>query len=370
MYPVSASFLRALATPHQVVHRVDAYFNGTLTLADLPITGGAVKVDRGSKIRRQLTLELADPSFLPWRPADPLAVYGQTLVVSRGIQFPDGTREMCPLGTFRVDEPSGDVYSGPITVTGKSREVAIQDDRFTAPRSTSGATSTVSMITALITETIPGATIVNLTSGARDQACSTVVWDTQADRWEAVTQLATSMRAEIFVDVLDRFVLVDVPDLTTSSPVWTVGEGPTGTLITAGRKITRAGVYNAVVASGESAYSGVPPVSATVTDTDPASPTRWGGPYGRVPRFYSSGLLTSSAQCAAVATSMLRDALAPSVETSISCLPNPALEAGDCLRLSYAGGRVEDVLVQALTVPLSISADFAVTLRGSKEVPA
>ncbi|MFD8315899.1 DUF5047 domain-containing protein [Kitasatospora purpeofusca] len=367
MYPVSAAFLAALATPHQVVHRVDAYYGGVLTMADLPITGGTVTVDRGSKVRRTLSLELADPAYLPWSPTDPLAVYGQSLVVSRGIQFPDGTQEMCPLGTFRVDEPSGDVYTGPVTVTGRSAEAALQDDRFTAPRSTAGATSTVAMITALVTETMPDAVVVNLTAGTRDQSCAAVVWDAQADRWDAVAQLATSMQAEIYVDVLDRFVLVDAPDLETATPVWTVGEGPTGTLITVARKISRAGVYNAVVASGESTTSGVPPVSAMATDDDPASPTRWGGPYGRVPRFYASGLLVTEAQCAATAASMLRNALAPTMETSIACLPNPALEAGDCLRLSYAHGRVEDVLVQSLTVPLSVDGDFGITLRGSKE---
>ncbi|MFI6444710.1 DUF5047 domain-containing protein [Kitasatospora sp. NPDC050543] len=346
---------------------MDAYYAGSPTVTDLPITGGSVTVDRGSKIRRALSLTLADPAYLPWGATDPLAVYGQQLVVSRGIRFPDGTTELAPLGTFRIDEPSGDVDLGPVTLTGKTLEAAIQDDRFTAPTSTSGYATTVAAITALIQETLPTATILNSTVGARNPACATVVWDAQADRWDAVTQLATSMHAEIYVDVLGRFVVADIPDLSTAAPVWDVAEGPTGNLIAASRKMARAGVYNGVIVSGENSASGTPPVSGSAYDTDPTSPTMWGGPYGRVPRFYSSGLLTSAPACTDAATSMLRDAIAPNVQTSLSSLPNPALEAGDCIRLTYAGGRQDLVLVQALTVPLDVEGDFPITLRGSKE---
>lgn len=364
MYPVSPAFIAALSTPHQVVVRVDGSLAGTPTVTDLPIVGGSVTVDRGSKIRRSLSLTVADPSYLPWTATDPLAVYGQQLTVSRGIQFPDGTREMCPLGTFRLDDPGGDVDMGPVTLTGKSLEAAVQDDRFTAPRSTSGYSSTVVAITALIQETLPGAVVVNSTG--RDQPCARIVWDAQADRWDAVAALATSMQAECYVNVLGQFVIADIPNLATATPVWTIAAGLTGNLVAASRKLSRAGVYNAVIASGESAYAGLPPVSAMVQDTDPTSPTRWGGPYGRVPRFYSSGLLTTVAQCSAAAASMLRDAIAPNIETSLTSLPNPALEAGDCIRLTYAGGRTERVLVQSFSVPLDVTGDFAITLRGSK----
>ncbi len=366
MYPVSAAFLAALSTPHQVITRVDAYYAGVLTVADLPHTGGSVAVDRGSKIRRTLSLTVPDVAYLPWSAADPLAVYGQQLVVSRGVKFPDGTVELAPLGTFRVDEPSGDVDFGPVSVSGKSSEAIIQDDRFTAPVSTETWSTTVTAITALIQQTIPTATVVNLTAGTRDPACAVVVWDAQADRWDAVTQLAVSMHAEIYVDVVDRFVIVDVPNLTTATAVWDVADGATGNLVSAGHKMSRASVYNGVLVTGENAASGLPIVAGSAYDTDPLSPTRWGGPYGRVPRFYSSGLLATTTACNDVAAAMLRDSVAPNVETSISSLPNPALEAGDCLRLTYAKGRRDLVLVQAFTVPLDVEGDFPITLRGSR----
>ncbi|MFD8595377.1 DUF5047 domain-containing protein [Kitasatospora sp. NPDC059646] len=366
MYAVSPRFLAALATSHQIRVQVDAYYAGALVAADLPISGGSVAVDRGSKVRRKLSLTLPDPAYLPWSATDTLGPYGQTLVVSRGIQFPDGAVEMCPLGTFRVDEPSGDVDMGPVTVTGQSGEAVIQDDVFSVPTSTAGLGTCVAAITTLIQATVPTATVVNLTAGSRNPACPTVVWDAGADRWDAVLQLGTAMQADVYCDVLGRYVIADVPDISTAVPVWDVADGASGNLVSAARKVSRSGVYNAVQVTSENSSAGTV-FSATATDTNPTSPTRWGGPFGKVTRRYSSGLLTSNAACLAAATAMLRDAIAPNVETSLATLPNPALEAGDCIRATYAGGRKDLFIVQAFTVPLDVSGEFPLTLRGNKQ---
>ncbi|WP_282203896.1 DUF5047 domain-containing protein [Kitasatospora fiedleri] len=365
MYAVSARFLAALSTSHQIKVQVDAYYNGALTVADLPISGGSVTVDRGSKVQRKLSLTIPDPAYLPWSATDTLGPYGQTLVVSRGVVFPDGSTEMCPLGIFRVDEPSGDVDIGPVTVTGQSGEVYIQDDRFTAPTSTSGYGTCVAAITGLIQASVPAATVVNLTAGARNPACPTAVWDAGSDRWDAVLQIGTAMQAEVYVDVLGRYVITDVPDISTALPVWDVAAGATGNLVAASRKVARAGVYNAVQVTSENSSAGTF-FTATATDTSPTSPTRWGGPFGKITKRYSSGLLTSTAACLATAQTMLRDATAPNVETSLSTLPNPALAAGDCIRATYAG-RKDLFLVQAFSVPLDVGGDFPLSLRGSKE---
>lgn len=365
MYAVSPRFLKALATSHRMVVQVDAYYNGVLTRSNIPVTEGSVTVDRGSKVRRSLSLTIADLGLLPWNATDPLAVYGQQLVVSRGIQFPDGA-EMVPLGTFRIDEPSADVHMGPVTLTGKSSEVIIQEDAFTAPATTRGYGTCVDAITFLIRQTLPNAAIVNLTAGARNPACPVAVWDAGADRWEAVVQIATAMQAEIYVDAIDRFVIVDVPDLSTAAIVWDVADGEGGTLVSAARTMSRNGVYNAVVVSAENTAANAAPVSAVAYDNNPNSPTRWGGPFGRKPMTYTTSLATTQAGCLSIANYKLADVIAPNIQTSASSLPNPALEAGDCIRIS-AAGRKEVSIVQGFTVPLTPEGDFPLTLRGSKE---
>ncbi|AKZ59161.1 hypothetical protein SAM23877_6116 [Streptomyces ambofaciens ATCC 23877] len=366
MYPVSPTFLRTLATSHTMVARVDAYFGGQLVRSNLPFDSGSVTVDRGSKSRRKLSLTIPDPSLLPWGETDVLAPYGQQLVVSRGIRYTNGAEEWVPLGTFRVDNPSGDVHLGPITVSGTSMESAIIDDKFQVPTTTRGLGGCVDAMTTLIRQTLPNAVVTNMTTGNRNPSVAVATWDAGNDRWDAITQIARAMSAEIYVDALDRFVVTDLPDVVNGPVAWDITEGEGGTLISSARSVSRTGVYNAVVASGENSASGSAPVSGTARDTDPGSPTRWGGPFGKVTKFISSALWITAGDCLSAANFALFDATAPNVETSLDSLPNPALEGNDIVRIAHAG-RKERYLVQSLTVPLTADADFAVTLRGGKE---
>ncbi|MFI2213029.1 DUF5047 domain-containing protein [Streptomyces sp. NPDC020141] len=348
---------------------MDAFYNGTLQVSGLPFTDGSVTVDRGGKTRRSLSLTVASPKYIPWNATDPLAVYGQQLVVSRGVRFSNGTEEWVPLGTFRVNEPSGDTLYGPVSVSGTTMESAIIDDKFQVPTSTRGLGGGFDAIEALIRQTLPSATIVNLTAGTRNPTIGVADWDANTDRWDAVVQIATAMRADIYVDAVNRFVVTDRPNVLTGSVAWDIAEGEGGTLISSARRMSRTSVYNAVVATGENTASGTPPVSGVARDTDPTSPTRWGGPFGKVTKAISSALWTTAGDCQSAAEYALADAMAPNIQASADSLPNPALEASDIVRLVHAG-RKERFLVQALTVPLTPDGDFSITLRGGKEEPA
>lgn len=369
MQPVSSQFLTALTTSHSMTVSVTAMLGPTVTIHDVPVTDGAVTVDRGSKVRRSLSLTVANPRYLPWTELDPLAAYGQKLVVSRGIRFAGGQIETVPLGTFRINEPAGDTLYGPVTLTGQSSECYIIDDKFLAPTSTRGYATCMDAMEFLIRQTLPDAAIVNLTAGTRNPTCAVATWDSGADRWDAIRQIALSMQAEIYVDALDRFVIADIPDVSTASVVWDIAEGEGGTLMSAARAMSRTAVYNAVVASGENVASGGAPASAIAYDTNPSSPTRWGGPFGRVPKFISSALWTSVGACQAAAGYELFDAVAPNVQLSISAIPNPALEAGDCIRIAHTG-RKELAIAQAFSIPLTAEGSSTITLRGGKEEEA
>ncbi|MFD4234303.1 DUF5047 domain-containing protein [Streptomyces sp. NPDC058542] len=366
MQTVSSQFLTALTTSHSMTVSVSAMRGSLVTIPDVPVTDGAVTVDRGSKVRRTLSMTVADPKYLPWGALDPLAVYGQKLIVSRGIRYAGGQSESVPLGTFRINEPQGDTLYGPVTLTGQSSECYIIDDKFMVPTSTRGYGTCVQAMEYLIRQTLPDAAIVNQTAGSRNPACAIATWDTGADRWDAVQQVALSMQAEIYVDALDRFVIADIPDVSTAAVVWDIAEGEGGTLMSAARAMSRTAVYNAVVASGENTASGGAPASAVAYDTDPSSPTRWSGPFGHVPKYISSALWTSTGACQAAADYALFDATARNVQLSIAAIPNPALEAGDCLRISHTS-RKELAIAQSFTVPLTAEGSSSLTLRGGKE---
>ncbi|WNI28658.1 DUF5047 domain-containing protein [Streptomyces sp. ITFR-6] len=369
MQDVTPQFLQTLTTSHSMVTNVRAMYSGATTLADLRITDGSVTVDRGSKVRRSLSLTVSDPRRLPWGPLDPLAVYGQKLIVSRGIRYAGGATEMVPLGTFRINEPQGDTLLGPVTLTGQSSECYVIDDKFMAPTTTRGYSNCVDAIEYLIRHSLPNAAIVNKTAGARNPSCAVVTWDANTDRWDAVQQVALAMQAEVYVDALDRFVIADVPQVLTSRVVWDIAEGEGGTLMSASRQMSRTAVYNGVVASGENAAANVAPVSAVVYDTDPTSPTRWSGPFGHVPKFISSALWVSVGACQAAANFALFDATAPNISTSVEAVPNPALEGGDCIRISYSGKK-ELFIVQSVTTPLTAEGSASLVLRGGKEEDA
>ncbi|MGV9546853.1 DUF5047 domain-containing protein [Streptomyces ardesiacus] len=369
MYPVSSTFLRTLATSHTMVARVDAYYAGQLVRSDIPFTSGTVTVDRGSKSRRKLSLTISDPKLLPWGETDLLAPYGQQLVVSRGIRYTNGDEEWVPLGTFRIDAPSGDVHFGPVTVTGTTMESALIDDKLQVPTTTRGMGGCVDAMTTLIRQTIPNAAVANLTPGNRNPVVAVATWDAGNDRWDAITQIARAMSAEIYVDAQNRFVITNLPDVVNGPVAWDIADGEGGTLISSARSVSRTGVYNAVVASGENTASGVAPVSGVARDTSPTSPTRWGGPFGKVTKFISSALWITAGDCQNAANFALYDAIAPNVETSLDTLPNPALEGNDIIRLTQ-GERKERFLVQSLTIPLTADGDFAITLRGGKEEAA
>lgn len=365
MYAVSSQFLAALNASHGAVVKADAYYNGSLTMADVPIEDGSVTVDRGSKVRRALTLTVADPGLLPWGSTDTLAPYGQQLVAQAGIQLTSGI-EWCPLGTFTIDQPSGDTDGlAQLTLTGASSEVLLQDSPFTAATSTKGYATCVDAITALIRAILPNAVVVNSTSDGRNPSIAVTTWDAGADRWDAICQIAAAMSAEIGVDAQDRFVITDIPNpAAATSAVWDVTYG--GTLVTDKRGMSRAGVYNGVLVTGENTSSNTPPVSYLATDSSSTSPTRWGGPLGQKVKPVSSNLITTTGAAQALAEALLRDTLAPNITASVDVVPNPALDAGDIVRVVHGNGRKELCALQSMSFPLSIGGQCTLTMRGNK----
>ncbi|MFD7101938.1 DUF5047 domain-containing protein [Streptomyces celluloflavus] len=349
MYPVSARFLAAIAESHQLATVVQLFrTDGAVTT--LPHTGGSVTVDRTADCRRTCTVEIADPTLIPRIPAAALGVYGALLRISRGVRYSDGQVETVPLGVFRLDEISGDPDTGPVTLAGKSLEVAVGDDAFTVPTRVTG--TAVGAVTTLIQATLPSATILNR---AADAPIGPRSWDVGHDRWAAVAECAAAIGAEVYADPDGNFVVSQLPDILTTTPVWTIAAGLGGAYIEAARGMSANGVYNGVHASGENTEAGTPPVSALVVDSDPTSPTYWGGPYGRRPYFYSSSTLTSVNACTQAAGLLLRQMAAPIATASITSLANPALEPGDTIRVVYPDGSKEIHQVSSFSLSLDTS---------------
>ncbi|MEU0992013.1 DUF5047 domain-containing protein [Streptomyces sp. NPDC005953] len=361
MYPVSQRFLQALAESHRPVTEVVRFHSDGRT-EDLPITGGTVTVDRSQQCRRTVSLTSSDLGLIPRTAADRLAAHGARIRITRGLDLGE-FRELVPVGVFRVDEVGGDVDTGPVTITGKSLECAVADDKFTAPWRASG--TAVGAITALIRRSIPDAAVDS--SRATDAAIGPRVFDTGSDPWAAVTEIGTAIGCEVYADADGGFVIAPLADILTTAPVWTIAAGEGGVYIQANRGLSTSGVRNGWLVRGENTEVGIAPVSQLVVDNDPGSPTYWGGPFGRRPDFYSSPTITTSAAALAAGTLKLRASMAPTATADLTSLPNPALEPGDVLLGVYPDGTRELHQVHAFPIDLGTGGTFTVQTISARE---
>ncbi|MFD5491639.1 DUF5047 domain-containing protein [Streptomyces sp. NPDC127091] len=361
MYPVSARFLARLAESHTPATRVQLMLT-TGEVKELEHTGGSVTVDRGQAVRRTCTVTVAGPSLIPRTARDQLATYGARLRISRGVEYGDGSSELVPLGVFRLDSVDGDVSEGPVTLQGKDLSAVVADDKLTARHKASG--TVVGAIATLIQRSLPDADIISLIT---DQTIGSRTFDVEADPWEGCREIAAAAGADVYCNADGVFVIATLPDLLTTDPVWAIEAVEGGVYISGNRAMTSDGVHNGVLARGENASDGIPPVSALVVDNDPGSPTYWSGPYGRRPLFYSSSTLNSTAACQRAAALKLAEAKAPNASGDISSLPNPALEPGDVIRVTHEDGTRELHQVASFSVPLDLGGDFPIATISAKE---
>lgn len=355
MQPISARWLPALATDHGISARIDVLYNGATLATDIAFESGSVKVDRGSDVRRSLSLTVADPSQFPVNPTDSYAVYGQRLYVERGLTYLDGTTERVPVGTFVITSISGNIHTGPLTIQGAGLEILLKRALWETAQSTAGYVSPAAFMSFHIPDTIPGASFVDSSTGGAG-ALPSKTWDSNTDKWAALSDIATAIGAELFCDANGTFRLVDIPDPNnlTVPPVWTVNTGSAGVMVSATMQLSADGVYNRVVVSGENTGDNAAPVSAEAKITDPLDPLRYGGPFGKVTKAYSSSLITTATQASAAANGLLTKYRAANRAVTLETVPNPALDAGDRIRVDYGSAHLPEIhIVHSFDIPLT-----------------
>ncbi|MFF7408697.1 DUF5047 domain-containing protein [Streptomyces lydicus] len=355
MLAVSPRWAPALTTDHGLSVKVNVLYNGAIVAEDIAFTDGSVKVDRGSDVRRSLSLSIADPSEFPVDPTDNFAVYGQRIYVERGITYLDGTSERVPVGTFVITSVSGNIHTGPLSIQASGLELLLKRALWDTAQSTSAYASPRAFLAFHIPDTIPGASFVDAsTNGAG--ALATKVWDARTDKWAAFAEVAASVGAELFCDASGTFRLVDIPDPSdlTKPVVWDVTTGESGVMVSATMELTADGVFNRAVAVGENAADNTAPVSAEAKITDTTDPLYYGGPFGKVTKAFSSSLITTTAQAQTTANALLRKYRAPNRTVSLETVPNPALDAGDRIRVDYGSAYLPEIhIAHAFEIPLS-----------------
>lgn len=408
----SALFDQTVANSHTVLVSADILSGGQVVATGLPVVGGSVTGNRRQFVRRTCTVVIGDPAYIPtgspatvtttvfrpgsgpapfgvtpfgtgpfggglapsWVqdvttiPADLIAPYGNEIRLWRGAVTPAGPEMIC-VGTFgirSVEFDAGGAFKG-ITVTGMDRCKRLAETRFPYPRNSIPQGLGIDQVRNLVGEVFPYVAF-RVDPRLLDVTLPLVTW--QENRDQAITDIVTSMGAELFCDPYGEFVFQPVPS-PGDEPALTVTSGPGGVLVSARRSMTRDGVVNGVIArSATTNANAYLAVSDLIVDNDPTSPTYWGGKFGEVPGFYESSLLTSYDQANAAATALLLNQIGAARSLNYSTAVNPAVEPGDVgAVINPSTGEVEHHLHDEVTIPLDAKGVMTAQTRSTVSTP-
>lgn len=350
MRPVTAEFLASLRGSHGFCSRARIVSPGQVGTnpdgTEIPIFSGDVQFDANAEIRGSVQLETSS-EYWPAN-ADSLATpYGNELFIESGIVSGSGSNVWVSQGYFRIEDVEQTDIPGNIRLSGKDRMSNIVDGKMVAPRQFPDATTLESVVEQLVTYVMPFATFDMDVDFAATPIGRSVI--AEEDRYAFIADLVRSHGKIWYWDYTGALKITDPPNAT--DPVYTVDCGANGVLVGVRRKVSRDGVYNAVVATGEAPDTNAP-VRAVAFDNDPQSPTYWHGPFGKVPRSYSSPFITTNAIAGFAAAAMMRRVLGLPMQVDFQTVPNPALEPEDVIRL-VTPTDTRTHIIEQITLPLT-----------------
>lgn len=361
---LDATYRAALAGPHTVALRVDVHDGaGVLLRRDLPFLGGGVSASLTSRVTRTLNLTV-DESLYPWGDGDLLAPWGNELRVYRGVRYGDGREVLFPV--FRGKIQSADMSSGgTCEIDAGDRAQEVDDADFPYPYNSSRGVNVLQQFRELVLDGVPDAEFG--TCSKFWQTMPALTWE--ADRGQALDELATAVGAYWYALPDGRFVLRRVPWTVAAAPVVRLTDAPPGVrpgawslLLDALPRKTREGIVNSVTVVTERT-DGSPPLYATAADDDPRSRTFAGGPFGRKHKLVRSQSASNQQAAASAARAYIDRSRALAETWSWSQVPDAAVELGDVIGLDARGRRGMIQVVASMQMPLTVSGQMTVSAR-------
>lgn len=374
----SAAFAAAVRSSHRIAIRADVWYGGYLKISDVPITAGSVTIDDDADIRGTGKVTIADATGA-WVPvigqeATRITPWGHELNIRYGVVLPNGVTEYVSLGWFRIQtiksneswrvNPSGAFVSGgaELEIEMVDRMAVIDDARFLTMEQPAAGAKCLAEIRRLCAGLVPQAKWPTITDPAIP---GDITYDD--NRLSAVKTLAGAAGVKVFMD-RNGYLMIRQLAAVTGGDITFTGASD-GALISIGEEYNRDGIYNAVVARG-STDTDQAPVQGIAYDTDPASPTRWNGPFRRVPAFYASPLITTTAQATAAATTRLASYLKTrQQDITIEVVPNPAMDPGLTTCTITTPRRTVTGRLRTLTIPLTADGPATATVNVAPSAP-
>jgi hypothetical protein len=346
MLPSTPAYREMLRGPHRRVAYLQAEdIFGNVRERDVPLSTGSVTANLVNRVTRSAAFTLPGEWF-PSLPDDPLSPYSAVVRIRAGIAYGDNSEETFPVFTGRVYDARLDA-AGTATFRADDLAADVVAHRFEQPQvSTRSSFATHwSEIQKLIRETLPNAVFGPL--AVLDSRVPSLVWD--EDRGQALDDLAEALGGRWFATGDGTFVLRPF-DYTLGPVVSEILDGPRGLMSQADITVTRDGSANSVVVVAER-LDGTNPVRVVQRDTATASPTRFGGPFGRVVQVIKLQTPLTQPQARILARTQLAASVALTEQWSSTVVADHSLEPGDTVRQRYRG-RMADQIIDGITYPL------------------
>lgn len=280
---------------------------------------------------------------------------------------PEYRDEYVPLGVFGIEEVTisdgGDNFT--IQVEGMDRAMRVERARFVNNYIVPEGTNYATAIRDMINSVVPGLQYNFMTTS---MTTPKMVFGGSGgtgggSAWENGQKMARAIGAELYFDVNGVCVLAPIPNYNTAPVVWDYREGPESLLLYVSKGLAREGVFNHVVASGESS-SNTEPVRAEAEDLDQNSPTYVLGKFGRVPMFHRSEKIKTTAQAQAVADGLLRLHSGLNAQVYFISLVNPAHDAGDVITIIRQRTKVTGrYVLEKFNIPLTAAGSMNATVK-------
>lgn len=230
------------------------------------------------------------------------------------------------------------------------------DDIYIIPAGTNYATA----IRDMIANRLPGTTFNFATT---EHTTPKLIFGTQqgSDPWQDAQDLAAAIGYELFFDAAGVCTLRQIPDPAAADPVWEFTDESNPTITALTRTLSDVTTFNKVIVQGESTGN-TAPITATAIDTDESSPTYYLGPYGTVPVYFTSPMITTQQQAQQAADALLLAVKGASESVELSVVPNPALEPGDVVTVTVGDAKIQGTfLINQTTIPLSAASAMTAT---------
>jgi len=363
MLPSSTLYKRAIHTPHSLAFRVDLLDGpgGAVLENDVPLFGGSITANLTHRVTRRGSFTVDQRWWPGTDPAAPLTPYRTVARIRAGIQYGDGSREMFDLFTGRVGDLTRNA-DGTVTADVEDLAADVIGFRFEEPRN-SDRVNVLDQIRRLITEALPEATFGTDNVADPNAITPALTWD--EDRGKALDDLAEVLGARWYALGNGDFVVRAYPyDVGTIAQEIRDGRpGGVQGLLTAGapKLSRREGTANSITVVVER-FDGSTPFRIHARDDVPGSPTRFGGPFGRVSQIIKVQTPLTQGQAVTYARAQLNAATALASRWSATMTPDFTLEPGDTVRLS-SRGVTEVQVIDQITYTLAAPGTMTLSTR-------